>query len=144
MSDAPFANSSVTGNTDKILKEVIHNTGSNNVYKDKDLENKMKKFENAKSISSDMFNESIKKDVENLNIKKFNGANAISSAQVFGYEEEEPTSNSIFIICFKKSIIIIFFTAGENLKELFSKVGGKLKQKAGNLITKFKNDWETN
>ena len=96
MSDSPIGHSSITGNAEYIVKEVTHKTGyNNNGYKDKDLEDKMKKFENAKSISSDMFNEN-KKEEENLNVKKFNGANSISSAQVFGYEEE-PTSNSMIL-----------------------------------------------
>ena len=99
MSDTPIGHSSITGNAEYTVKEVTHKTSYNsNGYKDKDLEDKMKKFENAKSISSDMFYETDKKQ-DDLNIRKFNDANAISSAQVFGYEEEEESNTNGSDLC---------------------------------------------
>jgi len=46
---------------------------------------------------------------------------------VFGYEEEPAQSNT-----------------GEQIKDMIRNYGGKLKDKAGSLITKLKNDWESN
>jgi len=113
-------------NSNSSVKEVVHKTGNTaSGYKDRDTEESFKKFENAKSISSEAFH-GPDKSQDSMDYKKFNGATAISSAQVFGYEEEDNLSGS-----------------GENFKDMFTKVGGKLKEKAGNLLSKLKNDWES-
>jgi len=130
MNDTPISTSpSIPSNSDHSVKEIYHKTGSGTV-KDAEVEDKMKKYSNAKSISSAQFyGTDTNKDQQGMDYKRFNGATAISSAQVFGYEEEEPSNQS---------------NTGEQIKDMFSKVGGKLKEKAGNLLTKLKNDWESN
>jgi len=129
MTDAPIVTSPTISSAAESngVKEVLHKTGATSAFKDKEADDKMKKYSNAKSISSAQFYGTDSKD-ELLDHKRFNGATSISSAQVFGYEEEEPTSSN----------------TGDQLKEMFSKVGGKLKEKAGNLMSKLKNDWESN
>jgi len=133
MNDSPLvaANTTVTSSTNgNGVKEITHKSSStSSSYKDADAEQNFKKFSNAKSISSSQFYGTDEKDQNQLDHKRFNGATAISSAQVFGYEEEEPTSTN---------------NTGEQIKEMFTKVGGKLKEKAGTLMSKFKNDWDTN
>lgn len=128
MADTPLVTSpTIPHSSNSTVKEVLHKTGTNAPITDKEADDKMKKYSNAKSISSAQFY-GTDSNQEILDHKRFNGANAISSAQVFGYEEEETSSSN----------------TGEQLKDMFSKVGGKLKEKAGNLLSKFKNDWETN
>jgi ADP-ribosylation factor GTPase-activating protein 2/3 len=135
MNDSPLlttTTSTVSSTTNgNGVKEITHKTNSttSSSYKDADAEQNFKKFSNAKSISSSQFYGTDEKDQNQLDHKRFNGATAISSAQVFGYEEEEPISNN---------------NTGEQIKEMFTKVGGKLKEKAGTLLSKFKNDWESN
>lgn len=109
------------------VKEVVHKTG-NSSYKDSDVEASLKKFENAKSISSDAFYGNDKKNQETMDYKRFNGQNSISSAQVFGYEEDDNNGSN----------------TGDQIKDAVYKYGGKLKEKAGNFISKFKNDWDSN
>jgi hypothetical protein len=122
MAETSFSTSPSISSNDNVVKEIIHKTGTNN-YRDADAEPNLKKYENAKSISSESFYGNDKKNQETVDYKRFGNSNAISSAQVFGHEEEDNGSNT-----------------GEQLKEMFSKYGGKLKEKAGNLINKFKND----
>jgi hypothetical protein len=134
MNDSPLVNasSSISSTTNgNGVKEITHknNSTTSSSYKDADAEQNFKKFSNAKSISSSQFYGTDEKDQNQLDHKRFTGATAISSAQVFGYEEDEPVSNN---------------NTGEQIKDMFTKVGGKLKEKAGTLLNKFKNDWESN
>jgi ADP-ribosylation factor GTPase-activating protein 2/3 len=108
------------------VKEIFAKSNSATL-KEQD-EDKFTKFQNAKAISSDSFRSDIK--VDSSQMKKFSGATAISSAQYFGEREEEPET-------------IDYYQAAENMKDFFSTVGGKLKEKAEGIVTKIKDDWSS-
>jgi len=116
-----------TTSNQNTVKEVV--SKGNSPYMPESSEDKLKKFQGAKAISSDSF----KTETSTFgasNVKKFAGASAISSAQYFGEKEEEHEEG------------IDYYQAAENVKDFISKVGGKLKQKAGSIANKMKEDWQ--
>jgi len=93
-------------------------------------EDKFKKFQKAKAISSDAFRDD-KPEFGASNVKKFTGASAISSAQFFGEKEEEQDEGEE----------IDYYQTAENVKDFISKVGGKLRSKADGIVNRLKDDW---
>jgi ADP-ribosylation factor GTPase-activating protein 2/3 len=122
MADSPF-----TVNTSNNVKEVV-SKGNSPYLNDESAEEKFKKFSGAKAISSDSFKTESK--FEPSNARKFAGAQAISSKQYFG-EKEEPEQNGAD-----------YYQTAENVKDFLSHYGGKLKDKAENLVSKLKTEWQ--
>lgn len=96
---------------------------------------KFQKFSNAKSISSDAFYGK-KDDEPSFNTNKFSGQRAISSNQVFGREEEDDSAQG-------SNATVDKLKAGASfLGEKAVDWGGKLKEKAGGWMSKFKtSEW---
>jgi len=106
---------------------------SNGKSSTEDAQEKFQKFGNAKSISSDAFN-GTKNEDSSFNANKYSGQRAISSAQVFGYEEDEPQNSNATVDKLKN--------VASNLGEKAVDWGGKLKEKAGSWMNKFKSsEW---
>jgi len=120
-----MAESSFGASGQNNVKEVFA-TSNSATLKEQD-EDKFKKFQNAKAISSDSFRTDVK-GFDSSQMKKFSGATAISSAQFYGEKEEEPEG-------------VDYYQAAENMKDFFSTVGGKLKEKAEGIVNKIKDDW---
>jgi len=132
-------NNSTTNNSSTYeIKSTSYSGYGTNSYQgndsNEDAQEKIKKFSNAKSISSDAFYG--KKDEEaSFNVNKFSGSRAFSSAQVFGREEEEETQSSNATVDKLKAV-------ASNLGEKAVDWGGKLKEKAGGWMNKFKaSEW---
>jgi ADP-ribosylation factor GTPase-activating protein 2/3 len=100
-----------------------------------DVQEKLQKFGNAKSISSDAFYGK-KDDEPAFNTSKFTSSRAISSNQVFGREEEEAQNSNATVEKLK--------AGASYLGEKAFDWGGKLKEKAGGWMSKFKtSEWAT-
>jgi len=100
-----------------------------------DYQEKIKKFGNAKSISSDAFY-GTKTEEPAFNASKYFNSRSISSAQVFGTEEEEAPSSNATVDKLK--------SVASNIGEKAFDWGGKLKEKAGSWVTKFKgSEWSS-
>jgi len=110
------------------VKEVV-SKGNSPYLNESSTEEKLKKFQGAKAISSDAF-KSENNGFDASNARKFAGASAISSSQYFG-EKEEPEQNGID-----------YYQTAENVKDFFSHYGSKLKDKAEGLVSKLKSEWQ--
>jgi len=127
MTDSAFG---MSGTGQSNVKEVVTKSNSPYVGGEQSNEEKFKKFQNAKAISSDAFRND-NKGFDSGNARKFQNATAISSAQFFGEKEEEPQEEGID-----------YYQAAENVKEIFSNIGGKLKEKTSGFVNKLKDEWQ--
>jgi ADP-ribosylation factor GTPase-activating protein 2/3 len=117
------SNTNSNGNSEPI-KEIVTKTNYSS-QSEPSGEDKLKKFSNAKAISSDAFRDKSASEPA-TNIGKFSGARSISSNQYFGNQEEEQSGPD-------------YYEAVENARDLLTQWGGKLKGKAKDLIEKFSN-----
>jgi ADP-ribosylation factor GTPase-activating protein 2/3 len=124
MTDSSFGVSSTTDNS---VKEVQSKTNYTSYSKEPSHEEKLKKFSDAKAISSEAFRD--KSELPKADVQRFSGATAISSSQYFG-EKEETNDNGRN-----------YYETVENVKDFVGTIGGKLKEKAGGLFETVKTKW---
>lgn len=122
MTDSSFGMGSNNAGAQTQVKEV-KTSYSSSTTTDASVEEKLKKFSNAKAISSDAFKD--KSDMPPADIKRFAGQSSISSAQYFGEKEEDNSGRNMY-------------ETVENAKEFLGQIGGKLKEKAGGLFDTLK------
>jgi len=107
-------------NTKSSVKE-IQSKGNSPYLSEQNAEDKFKKFQNAKAISSDSFKNQ-NSTFDQSNARKFAGATAISSAAFFGEKEDDHHNDDE----------IDYSETAENVKEFFSNLGDKIRAKVAN------------